>query len=59
MTSDVSQGSVVSPIIFLIYLDYIPDGLSSCINKFSDDLTIMKEISNDAFEKKIIAEGYG
>ena len=44
VTSGIPQGSVLGPILFVIYINYMPDGLSSEIFLFADDTKIFKEI---------------
>jgi len=33
----VPQGSIVGPMIFLIFINYLPDGLISRVKVFADD----------------------
>ena len=44
VTSEIPQGSVLGPILFVIYINDMPDDLSSEIFLFADDTKIFKEI---------------
>ena len=46
VTSGVPQGSVLAPIMFLVYINYINDNISteSYLNMFADDAKIQKTI---------------
>lgn len=45
--SGVPQGSVLGPLLFLIYIIDLPDCVSYSINLFADDCVIFREIFND------------
>ena len=47
VTSGVSQGSVLAPIMFLVYINDISEGVSSYINLFADDAKLLKAISDE------------
>ena len=48
VTSGVPQGSVLGPILFLLYVNDIPDTLCSSSYLFADDLKIVKIDINEA-----------
>ena len=46
VTSRVPQMTVLAPIIFQIYIDDMQCGMTSYINLFADDATLLKFIQN-------------
>ena len=51
--SGVSQGSVLGPILFLIYINYLEDDISSKVLKFADDTKVFRKVSNDTDKQSL------
>ena len=48
MTSGVPQGTVLGPILFIIYVNDIPNIVESSVKLFADDTKIYSELSHDS-----------
>lgn len=46
--SGVPQGSVLAPLLFLIYINGITESITSTIRLYADDILLYREINNEA-----------
>ena len=46
VTSGIPQGSVLGPILFLIFINDLPDVLNCCMKLFADDAKLYMPIIN-------------
>ena len=44
--SVIPQESVLRPILFLIYINYLEDDISSKVQKFADDTKVFRKVTN-------------
>ena len=49
VTADVSQGSVLGPLLFLIYINDLPDEITSSCKIFADDTSLFSKIENKSY----------
>ena len=51
--SGVPQGSVLDPILFLIYINDLEDDISSKVLKFADDTKVFRKVTNDTDKQSL------
>ena len=51
--SGVPQGSVLGPILFLIYINDLEDDISSKVPKFADDTKVFRKVTNDTDKQSL------
>ena len=49
----VPQGSVLDPILFLIYINNLEDDISSKVFKFADDTQVFRKVTNDTDKQRL------
>ena len=53
VTSGIPQGSVLGPVLFLVFINDLPDVIEVLIKLFADDAKIFALVSNQADNDKV------
>ena len=51
--SGVPQGSVLGPLLFLIYISDLDENITSNVLKFADDTKVFRRVNNDGDKKRL------
>ena len=51
--SEVPQGSVLGPVLFLIFINDLEDDISSKVLIFADDSTVSRKVTNDTDKQSL------
>jgi len=52
--SEVPQGTVLGPILFLIYINDLDDDVTSKVLKFADDIKVFRKFKSDADRQQLL-----
>jgi hypothetical protein len=55
VTSGITQGSVLEPLLFILFINDLPDGVKSDVYLFADDTKIVRNIT-DGEDKEILQD---
>ena len=53
VTSGIPQGSVIGPVLFLVFINDLPDVIDMLIKLFADDAKVYAVVANQAYENKV------
>ena len=49
----IQQGSVLGPLLFLIYINNLDDNITSNLLKFADDTKVFRKVNNDGDKQRL------
>ena len=53
ITSGIPQGSVLGPILFVIFINDMPDAIACCMKLYADDAKVYNRVSNLAQSRRL------
>ena len=59
MLSGVPQGSVLGPVMFIVFIDDIDEGIRSTVLKFADDTKLVARVGSEEDRERLRQDLHG
>ena len=53
VTSGVPQGSILDPLLFIVYINDLDEGMTSNVLKFADDTKLSRKVDGDEYQEAL------